>query len=190
MATQPFTVVVDAVRDPLNLDATGGTGSATAPVALTIAAGTTDSDGSESLTSVTIRDIPVNVTLTQNGTALARNGDGSYSLTPAQLNGLALVSNGYVGSFTGRVTINSAEAVTDNRLRLHQQHEQPGRHVRRDLHSGAARPVRRHRHGERLRVRRHDDDVAFLRQLHRRRRRRGSDGHGHRPADTGHGLDG
>ncbi len=89
--------------------ASGGTARADQAVTLTMSGSLIDTDGSEEFTSLTITGVPANVSLTQNGTALTRNLDGSYTLP--SLTGLAAVSSGYVGTFNAVLTVASRERV-------------------------------------------------------------------------------
>jgi Ca2+-binding RTX toxin-like protein len=77
-----------------------------APVVLGIAAGLTDTDGSESL-ALTVSGVPTGAALSA-GTSL---GGGVWSLTSAQLDGLSLLpGTGYTGTVNLTVTATSTEA--------------------------------------------------------------------------------
>lgn len=83
------------------------TGLEDQPIALNIDAQLADTDGSESLSSIMIADVPAGAVLS----AGTDNGDGTWTLTPAQLAGLTIVppanSN---GDFTLTVSAVSTEA--------------------------------------------------------------------------------
>jgi VCBS repeat-containing protein len=78
-------VTVNAVADAPALVVTEATGSADSAIALSINAGLTDTDGSESL-KVVISGVPAGATL-NHGT---HNADGTWTLTSAQLAGLTI----------------------------------------------------------------------------------------------------
>ncbi|RCK29282.1 hypothetical protein TH9_21375 [Thalassospira xiamenensis] len=101
--TDTITVDVAGVADAPTLDVSNATGSEDSAIALDIDAGLTDS--SEVLT-VTISGVPDGATLS----AGADNGDGSWTLSVADLNGLAITSaNDFSGSFDLTVTAQSAD---------------------------------------------------------------------------------
>jgi hypothetical protein len=79
-------VTVTAVADAPQVAAQDVTGQEDTPVALDISACFTDADGSEVL-SVTIGNLPQSARLS----AGLDNGNGTWTLTPAQLNGLKLL---------------------------------------------------------------------------------------------------
>jgi hypothetical protein len=83
--TASLPVTVDAVADTPELTVQAASGDEDTAIALDIAAALTDTDGSEVL-SITISDIPAGATLSA-GTV---NGDGSVTLTPAELTGLTI----------------------------------------------------------------------------------------------------
>src|SRR6185437_7916323 len=62
------------------------TGNEDTAIALNIGAALTDTDGSESITNVTIAGVPTGAALS----AGTNNGDGTWTLTPAQLSGLTI----------------------------------------------------------------------------------------------------
>ena len=80
-----------------------------APIALSIGSALADTDGSETL-SVVIGNVPTGATLS----AGTDNGDGTWSLTPSDLDGLTVTPpSNYSGSFDLTVTAISAEADGD-----------------------------------------------------------------------------
>jgi hypothetical protein len=80
-----YTVVVDPVADAPLASAAAATGREDTPVALQLAAGLSDTDGSESL-SLLLLGMPAGATLSRG----SRNADGSWSLAAADLAGLTL----------------------------------------------------------------------------------------------------
>jgi Ca2+-binding RTX toxin-like protein len=91
---------VDAVADAPTLTVTDVAGNEGSEIPLNIASALTDTDGSETL-SVNVSGIPQGATLS----AGTRNSDGTYTLTPAQLNGLTVTPGANtVGTFALTVT--------------------------------------------------------------------------------------
>ncbi|MBN9522630.1 VCBS repeat-containing protein, partial [bacterium] len=79
-------ITVDAVADAPALTVTPAAGGdETAPIPLDLAAALTDTDGSESL-AITVAGVPAGGVLS----AGTDNGDGTWTLTPAQLTGLTI----------------------------------------------------------------------------------------------------
>ena len=78
-------VTVDAVANAPTLNVSDAAGNEDSAIALDVSAALTDTDGSETL-SVTISGIPEGARLS----AGTNNGDGSWTLTPAQLSGLTI----------------------------------------------------------------------------------------------------
>lgn len=102
-ATLPLTVTGVAGMPTLAVQA--ATGAEDTAIPLAIAASIADTDGSEILT-ITISNIPANSLLS----AGTDNGDGSWTLTPAQLSGLTLTPPaGYNGTLLLSVTAQSTE---------------------------------------------------------------------------------
>ncbi|WP_041641236.1 hypothetical protein [Magnetococcus marinus] len=98
-----FTVTVnpDADAPDLNVGDVVGQEDATS-IPLDIAAAVTDTDGSESITSVVISDVPDTVTLS----AGTDNGDGTWTLSVGDLDGLSATVDGDVsGVFNMGVTV-------------------------------------------------------------------------------------
>lgn len=107
-------IYVDAVADVPNLTA-GATQNGSGNYALNIATSPTDTDGSESITSIVISGVPNGATLSA-GTYNAQAG--TWTLTPGQLNGLTL-NPGSNTSGTFNLTIKSI--VTETNLSGHEQ---------------------------------------------------------------------
>ena len=84
--SQLFRVSVDPVADQPVITAGPLTGTEDTVLPLNLSVALSDTDGSERLGLVTITGVPSGALLS----AGTRNGDGSWTLTPAQLNGLAL----------------------------------------------------------------------------------------------------
>ena len=102
-ATDTITVDVTGVADKPTLDVADASGSEDSAIALDIDAGLTDS--SEVL-SVTISGVPEGATLS----AGTDNGDGSWTLSATDLNGLTITpADDFSGSFDLTVTAQSAD---------------------------------------------------------------------------------
>ncbi|OSQ32540.1 Ig-like domain-containing protein [Thalassospira sp. MCCC 1A03138] len=102
-ATDTITVDVAGVADTPTLDVSYASGNEDSAIALDIDAGLTDS--SEVLT-VTISDVPDGATLS----AGTDNGDGSWTLSATDLNGLTITpADDFSGSFDLTVTAQSAD---------------------------------------------------------------------------------
>ncbi|SMF49794.1 Hemolysin-type calcium-binding repeat-containing protein [Azospirillum oryzae] len=84
--SQLFRVSVDPVADQPILTWAPITGTEDTAVPLNLAVALADTDGSERLGLLTITGVPTGATLS----AGTHNADGSWTLTPAQLNGLSL----------------------------------------------------------------------------------------------------
>src|SRR5262249_21187022 len=98
-------VTVGGVADQPTLSVAPATGVEDAAIPLSISAALTDTDGSETL-SITIGNLPAGATLS----AGTLNPDGSYTLTAAQLAGLALIPGAsWAGSVNLTVTATAAE---------------------------------------------------------------------------------
>ncbi|MFI4882012.1 MAG: beta strand repeat-containing protein [Phycisphaerales bacterium JB064] len=108
--TATLDVSVAGVADAPDLSASGVQGFVGAPMDLDIAAGLADTDGSETLT-ITISGVPDGVTLS----AGAPTGDGVWTLSPEDLDGLTLTGDTSAeGQFTLVVTAVSTEADGDS----------------------------------------------------------------------------
>jgi hypothetical protein len=86
--SQSITATLAAVTDAPDLNAAPEAGTEDTAVALNLAANLADADGSESLTAVTISDLPAGATLV--GSGITDHGDGTYSIAPAHLASLAV----------------------------------------------------------------------------------------------------
>lgn len=86
-ATAPLAVTVNPVADVPAVTVSDASGDQGAPIALNISVVTSDNDGSETV-SVTITGVPDGAILS----AGTKNGDGSWTLTRAQLTGLTVQS--------------------------------------------------------------------------------------------------
>ena len=88
--TQDFTgtvdVVVNAVVDDVSVTAVDTTGDVGTPIDLDISPSLVDTDGSETVQSIVISNIPTGAVLS----AGIDNGDGSYTLTEAELTNLTI----------------------------------------------------------------------------------------------------
>ncbi|MEM7469184.1 MAG: hypothetical protein AAF387_20195, partial [Pseudomonadota bacterium] len=83
---QTLSITVTPVPDDPLVSVTAAQGSEDNAVRLNIAPALVDTDGSETLGPVTISGLPAGASLNQG----VLNGDGSYTLTPAELDGLQL----------------------------------------------------------------------------------------------------
>ena len=97
----------DLVASAPNLNtATPATGNEDKPIALNISAAVTDLDGSESITSITISGVPAGAVLS----AGTNNGNGTWTLTPAQLTNLSITpAANSDADFTLKVSATSSE---------------------------------------------------------------------------------
>ncbi len=100
---QPLTLTVAAVADAPTLTVTAASGNEHAAIPLNVASALVDTDGSETL-SITVGGLPAGAVLS-SGTDL---GGGKWRLTPAQLNGLTVISP-VSGNFPLSVTATSKE---------------------------------------------------------------------------------
>ncbi|MGE0093268.1 MAG: Ig-like domain-containing protein [Alphaproteobacteria bacterium] len=104
--TASIAVTVAAVADAPIVTTSPASGVEDSPIALNIGAAPTDTDGSESL-SVTISGVPTGANLS----AGTNNGDGTWTLTPAQLSGLTITPPpGSDADFNLTVAVTSTEA--------------------------------------------------------------------------------
>jgi hypothetical protein len=98
-------VSVAAVADAPLLTATAAAGDEDQPIPLSISAALADTDGSEML-SIVISGLPVGAILS----AGVNNGDGSWTLTPAQLTGLTVTApHNMSGTINATVTAYAIE---------------------------------------------------------------------------------
>ncbi|NKD77737.1 hypothetical protein HEQ60_08190 [Haematospirillum sp. H1815] len=102
---RPVTVTLEAVADAPSLSVSDVSGSEDQPIALDIAAALVDTDGSETL-SVTLSGLPSGAILS----AGTNTGNGSWTLTPAQLPGLTFTAPAHEsGTWTLSVSATSTE---------------------------------------------------------------------------------
>ena len=101
----PLHVDVAGVPDVPTLSVQAASGNEGTPIALNISAALTDTDGSETL-SITVSGVPTGATLS----AGMNNGNGSWTLTSAQLTNLSLTPPAnYSGNFSLGVVATSSE---------------------------------------------------------------------------------
>ncbi|ABK43250.1 Hemolysin-type calcium-binding region [Magnetococcus marinus MC-1] len=112
ITTGSISVEVASVADAPELSAADASGNEDATtIPLDIAAAVTDTDGSESITSVVISDVPDTVTLS----AGTDNGDGTWTLSVEDLDGLSATVDGDVsGVFNMGVTVNVLDVDGDS----------------------------------------------------------------------------
>ena len=110
----PSGVTVTGVADSPTVTVQNATGNEDAAIPLNLQTALTDTDGSESITAITITGIPNGATLTggtNNGAITVTNG--SATLTPAQLTNLKITPPANSDAdFTLKVTATSAEGGT------------------------------------------------------------------------------
>lgn len=108
---EQFDVIVDAVADKPNLDVTYNAGvEGGKPADLIIKTTLADTDGSESVVKYVINGVPNGFSLS-SGTNL---GNGSWELTPAQINDLKInPPQNFYGSVNLAVIVHTEEGVTD-----------------------------------------------------------------------------
>ncbi|MEH2470367.1 hypothetical protein V1281_000388 [Nitrobacteraceae bacterium AZCC 2161] len=108
--TKPLVVDVQGLADIPTFSVNAATGLENTPIPLTIAAGLSDIDGSESL-MVTVAGLPEEAALS----AGAQSPDGTWTLTDNQLAGLTLIPAADTsGNFILTVTATAHEAETDS----------------------------------------------------------------------------
>ncbi|MBI3496134.1 MAG: cadherin-like domain-containing protein, partial [Proteobacteria bacterium] len=96
----------------VNANVTWNTAATTSSHPLTVAANFPDMDGSEGH-AVKISGLPAGATLTQDGVALVPGADGSYSISPTHLTGLAVKTPAnFAGDLNVSVTAISTEGTT------------------------------------------------------------------------------
>jgi len=107
--TAALDVTVDAVADAPTASAQDVIGEEDSAVQLNLDAALTDTDGTESL-SLVISDVPAGASLS----AGTDNGDGTWSIDPADLEGLSITPpTGFDGSFDLTLTSTSTETDPD-----------------------------------------------------------------------------
>ena len=103
-----FVVDVKSVADAPTVTVTPSTGLEDNSISLNIAVALNDTDGSETITGITVAGVPAGATLS----AGTDNGDGTWSLTPQQLTGLTITPpDDSDADLTLTVTAMSGEAV-------------------------------------------------------------------------------
>ena len=106
IANGTLNVTVAADADAPSLTVSDATGNADTAIAVNVTTALADTDGSESL-SITVSGVPTGASLS----AGIDNGDGSWTLTPAQLSGLTVTPPaGSTTDFTLSVSTTSTEA--------------------------------------------------------------------------------
>lgn len=110
--SSPLNVNVEGVADMPTLSVAAASGTEDTPIALTINAALTDTDGSETL-FITVANVPAGATLS----AGTNNGNGTWTLTPAQLTSLTITpplhSSGIINlSITATSAENGTTATT------------------------------------------------------------------------------
>lgn len=104
-ASSPMVVTVTGVADAPNLSVSPASGAEDTAIALPIAASLNDTDGSEIL-SILISNVPAGATLS----AGINNGNGSWTLTPAQLTNLTITPpSNWSGTINLSVSATSSE---------------------------------------------------------------------------------
>ncbi|MFK7884927.1 MAG: tandem-95 repeat protein [Phycisphaerales bacterium] len=108
-STATMGVTVEPVADASVLETSPAEGAHNSPIPLSIATSLTDTDGSESL-QITINGLPTGSTLS----AGSDNGDGSWTLSPSELNGLTFTPPpGVVGQIQLDVVATSTDGTSD-----------------------------------------------------------------------------
>ena len=105
-----FNLIIDAVADPLTVDAANATGLEDTPLDVSITSVLTDLDGSESVTGYTISGVPAGFGFNQG----TNDGNGTWSFTPAQIAGLQInAPNNYFGTLNLQVVATSYDTPSD-----------------------------------------------------------------------------
>jgi len=108
--TGSYSITVEGVADAPVVTASGSTGLEDSSIALDIDVALTDTDGSETLGDVTISGVP-------DGAALSAgtdNGDGTWTLTSADLSGLEVTPpSDFSGDITLSISVTATEASGD-----------------------------------------------------------------------------
>ena len=106
-SVQTLSVTVNPVADTPTLSVAAASGSEDTAISLSLSAALSDTDGSESLGAIVISGVPTGATLS----AGTDNGDGSWTLTSAQLSGLSITPPSDSSSdFTLTVTATATDA--------------------------------------------------------------------------------
>ncbi|WP_156493477.1 hypothetical protein [Oleiphilus sp. HI0125] len=104
-------VTLEAVADAPAVSASDVNGDENSAIALDITGSLADNDGSESVTGYTISDVPLDATLS----AGTDNGDGSWTLTAAELAGLTITpAIGHLSDIVLQVTIHNEDVDPDD----------------------------------------------------------------------------
>ncbi|WP_231878735.1 hypothetical protein, partial [Oleiphilus sp. HI0125] len=102
---------LEAVADAPAVSASDVNGDENSAIALDITGSLADNDGSESVTGYTISDVPLDATLS----AGTDNGDGSWTLTAAELAGLTITpAIGHLSDIVLQVTIHNEDVDPDD----------------------------------------------------------------------------
>jgi hypothetical protein len=106
-ATASF--AIEAVADAPSIGAAPAAGVEDLAVPLNLNIRATDADGSESITAITVSNLPAGARLT--GTGITDNGNGTFSIAPSHAGSVAVIppANAH-GSFSVTVTATSTEA--------------------------------------------------------------------------------
>ena len=108
VTSEAFTVTVTGVGDAPEVKVASAEGDEDTAIALDIGVFLTDVDGSETITDITVSGVPTGAELS----AGTDNQDGTWTLTPAQLEGLTITpAENYFGEFTLGVSATSTETV-------------------------------------------------------------------------------
>ena len=114
--SEVITYNINAVADAPNVLTTDAGGGVDQPVDLNslISVSLVDTDGSETLTSITIANIPAGAQLLDNGVPITLTG-GSATIFPAQLDNLVFQPPaGATGNYTLQISATSAETNPEN----------------------------------------------------------------------------
>ncbi|WP_231877032.1 hypothetical protein, partial [Oleiphilus sp. HI0067] len=104
-------VTLEAVADAPAVSASDVNGDENSAIALDITGSLADNDGSESVTGYTISDVPLDATLS----AGTDNGDGSWTLTAAELAGLTITpAIGHLSDIVLQVAIHNEDVDPDD----------------------------------------------------------------------------
>ena len=110
-ANDPFKIIVDSVADKPTLNAVEKTAAEGTPIAVTLTAKLTDTDGSEIITGYKISGVPAGFTFNKG----TKNADGSWSFTPSEISGLTITPpKNYNGTLSLTATVfNTENPVSD-----------------------------------------------------------------------------
>jgi hypothetical protein len=102
-----FTVTVEGVADDAALTAGDVSGFEDSPIALDLSASVTDTDGSETVSSVTVSGVPEGASLS----AGVDNGDGSWTLSVDEIDGVEITPP---SNFSGEFDLTATATTTDD----------------------------------------------------------------------------